>query len=289
MRYRDPKIDPIFRRIFGEHEHLCCSLLNGMLPLEPSQQVVNINYQPNEILPDLPLLKNSIVDVNCTDNFGRNFIVEMQMHWTEAFKSRVLFNSAKVYVKQLNQGDDYKLLKPVYALNFVNDIFDKDSSAFYHDYKIVNVADSEKRIDGLEFVFVELPKFKPSNLAEKKLYDLWLTFLTGIKDNSEQVPSELLEEATTREAVKYLEVSSYTENELRAFDRYWDTISTERTLYNGKKDDGVKEGWDKGYERGLIEVVINGHGSGFSVEQIQVLTGLSKERISEIINSKVQI
>ncbi|MDR3199527.1 MAG: Rpn family recombination-promoting nuclease/putative transposase [Planctomycetaceae bacterium] len=312
MRYLDPKIDPIFKRIFGEHENLCCSLLNSMLPLKPSQQIVSIEYQPIDLLPDIPILKNSIVDVNCRDNTGRNFIVEMQMHWTDAFTVRVLFNAAKVYVKQLNKAGEYKLLKPVYALNFVNDIFVKDSSAFYHNFKMVNVADSTQIIEGLELVFIELPKFKPTNLHEKKLYDLWLTFLTGIESGSEHVPSELFNEKVTSEAVHYLETSSYTLNELNAYEYYCGLISTQRTLHNGFREEGMKEGIKKGMEKGkkegrkegrkegieegkkegieegeekkLIEIVNNSHRKGYSIEQIQEITGLSSERILKIIN-----
>ena len=89
-RYLDPKNDLTFKRIFGEHEHLCKSLLNNMLPLEESQQIVTLKYQQPELTPEIPALKDSIVDVHCTDNTGRQFVVEMQMHWSESFKSRVL-------------------------------------------------------------------------------------------------------------------------------------------------------------------------------------------------------
>ena len=46
-------------------------------------------------------MKNSIVDVRCVDREGRQFLVEMQVLWTDAFKSRVLFNASKAYVKQI--------------------------------------------------------------------------------------------------------------------------------------------------------------------------------------------
>ena len=31
-RYLDPKNDLTFKRVFGEHKHLCISLINSMLP-----------------------------------------------------------------------------------------------------------------------------------------------------------------------------------------------------------------------------------------------------------------
>jgi hypothetical protein len=80
------------------------SLLNSMLPLE--KPVVGIEYQTGELLPEIEILRNSIVDVvRCTDSEGRQFIVEMQMYWTESFKSRVLLNASKAYVMQLNKAE----------------------------------------------------------------------------------------------------------------------------------------------------------------------------------------
>jgi predicted transposase/invertase (TIGR01784 family) len=288
--YLDPKNDLIFKRIFGEHKHLCMSLLNSMLPLDASQQIVDLEYQPAELTPEIPALKNSIVDVRCIDNRNRQFIVEMQMYWTDSFRSRVLFNASKAYVKQLGKGKEYKFLQPVYALSFVNEIFDNDPSVYYHDYKIVNIEHNEKQIEGLEFVFIELPKFRPSNKAEKKLYDLWLTFLSQIEEG-EEIPPVLLEEELTKEAVQYLEYSSYTREELDVYDRYWDTIRTERMYYLDALDEGLAKGqaigMDKGLQKGkaetLKEIVLNAHRGNLSVAQIQTITGLSKTQIEEIV------
>ena len=305
-RYLDPKNDLIFKRIFGEHEHLCMSLLNSMLPLEPEQQIVELKYQQPELTPEIPALKSSIVDVHCTDNKGRTFIVEMQMYWTDSFKNRVLFNASKAYVKQLDKAKTYQLLQPVYALNFVNEIFDNDPSAYYHHYKIVNIANTEKQIEGLEFVFIELPKFCPGNKAEKKLYDLWLTFLTQL-DEGEEIPPALLEEEVIKEALQYLESSSYTKDELEAYDRYWDTIRTERTYYLDAMKKGMAEGMTEGIAKGMTEgiakgmaegeakgiekgmqkklkdIVLNAQRNGFSIAQIQIITNLPEEKIQEIL------
>ena len=293
--YLDPKNDLIFKRIFGEHKHLCRSLLNNMLPLDPAQQIVELEYLTPELTPELPELKNSIVDVRCIDKQGRQFIVEMQMHWTDSFKSRVLFNASKAYVKQLKPKKDYKLLQPVYALSFVNEVFEHHApEVYYHHYKIVNIADTEKRIDGLEFVFIELPKFRPGNRAEKKLYDLWLTFLTRLEDGGE-APPELLEEELTKEALHYLERWSYSETELEIYDRCWDAVRTQRMYILDALDEGEAMGLQKGEALGLKkgraegraeamrEMVLSAHRNGHSVAQIQSFTALSEAQIQEIV------
>ena len=135
--YLDPKNDLTFKRVFGEHKHLCMSLINSMLMLE--KPIVSIEYQTGELVPRLSdVLRNTIVDVRCTDADGRQFIVEMQLHCSESFKSRVLLNASKAYVMQLDKAEDFELLQPVYALNFVNDTFEKSlemKDEYYHYYK----------------------------------------------------------------------------------------------------------------------------------------------------------
>ena len=204
-KYLDPKNDLTFKRVFGEHKHLCMSLINSMLPLK--NPIVGIIYKTGEIVPDLAeVLRNTIVDIRCTDSEGRQFLVEMQLFWNESFKSRVLLNASKAYVMLLDKAKEFKLIKPVYALNFVNDTFEKSDEMkeeYFHHYKIVNIHHTEKQIEGLEFIYVELPKFKPLNRAEKALHELWLRFLTEINETTEEVPKELLENELTCEAVDY--------------------------------------------------------------------------------------
>ena len=51
VQYLDPKNDLTFKRVFGEHKHLCMSLINSMLPLK--NPIVGIEYKTGELIPDL--------------------------------------------------------------------------------------------------------------------------------------------------------------------------------------------------------------------------------------------
>jgi len=300
-QYLDPKNDLTFKRVFGEHKHLCMSLINSMLPLE--KPIVSIEYQTGELIPELTdVLRNTIVDVRCTDSDGRQFIVEMQLFWSESFKSRVLLNASKAYVMQLDKAEKIKLLHPVYALNFVNEIFEKSpemKDEYYHYYKIVNVKNTEKQIKGLEFLFVELPKFKPLNRAEKKLHELWLRFLTEINENTKDIPLELLEDEHTREAVSYMERAAYTKEQLQTYDKWKINMLTERGMIDDAREEGMEQGMIKGMEQGMIkgmekgmikgktegkiEIAVNLLKKGISIEDVCDITGLSPQKISELI------
>ncbi len=231
IKYLDPKNDLTFRKIFGERPHLIKSFLNSMLPLDEGHQIEHVEYLEPELIPELPGMKRSIVDVHCTDNFGRYFIVEMQMYWTSAFKQRMLFNTGKAYVRQLKPAGKYRDLKPVYGLSLVDDIFHTSAEftdMFYHHYRHVHTQQSQERIEGLELIFIELPKFKAKNFTDRKLQTLWLRFLTEIDENTTTLPSDLTDNADIREALECLSSQAFTEEELRYYDRYWDAIRVEK-------------------------------------------------------------
>ena len=227
----DPKADLTFKKVFGEHPELVKSLLNALLPFKSEEEeITSVAYLTPEMVPQTPTRKYSIVDVRCEDAQGRQFIVEMQMVWSAEFKQRVLFNASKAYVKQLNRGEDYSLLKPVYSLNLVNEVFEPELDDYYHYYHLVHEEHTEKVIDGLHLVFVELPKFTPHTFTEKKMQVLWLRYLTEIDEKTKEVPAELLANPEIAKAVSEIEESAYTEEELLGYDEFWDMVSVEKTL-----------------------------------------------------------
>ncbi|MDR2027721.1 MAG: Rpn family recombination-promoting nuclease/putative transposase [Prevotellaceae bacterium] len=292
-KYLDPKNDLPFKRIFGEHPELLKSFLNALMPFEKNQYIRSLEYLSAEQVPDNPAKKDSIVDVRCKDNRGRQFIVEMQVYWNNAFSNRMVFNASKAYVRQLDIGEDYTLLQPVYGLGIIDDVFDRNTAEFYHHYKTINCRNNNEVIEGLEFVMIELPKFKPSTMMEKKMAVLWLRFLNEVEDNVYTLSDDLLKNRYIRQAVELCEAGRFSPAELAAYDHYWDVIRTNTAVRKTERSEGLAEGMEKGLAEGmekgkdekLKEVVINGYKNGFSIEQIQVYSNLSREQIEKILNS----
>lgn len=283
MRYLDPKADLTFKKIFGKHKDLLISLLNALLPLADDEQIESVEYLSPELVPETYVGKNSIVDVRCRDVKGRQFIVEMQMLWTEAFKQRVLFNASKAFVRQLDKKRKYELLQPVYSLNLVNETFMKDyPDEFIHNYSVVHEFHSDEIIEGLHFTFVELPKFQAHSLKEKKMAVLWLRFLTEIDEQTKQAPQELLDNPETRKALKAVEESAMTKNELLAYEDFWDKLGAERLLFVDSnrinREEGRTEGRAEGRAEGIIEgcakVAKNLLNLGMALDEVAKVTGL---------------
>lgn len=292
VRYLDPKIDLAFKRLFGQHIDLLKSFLNALLPLPEDAPIVELEYLSAEQVPDLPLLKkHSIVDVKCQDAQGRIFIVEMQMLWTAYFGQRVLFGGSQAYVRQLDAGQDYSLLQPVYALAVVNSIFEPNSPDYYHHYKIIKVGEPAKVLEGLEFVFIELPKFKPESPGHNRMARLWLKFLSEIGRNTEQTPDpQLSEQPEIAKALHLMEFSALSEPDRQAYERSLDAWRTESTLLKGKREEGLQEGFAMGMEKGMVagenkrtlEIAKAMKTKGLETAAIAELTGLNSTTIEAL-------
>ena len=291
VKYLDPKADVTFKLVFGEHEDLVMSLLNALLPLDEDEQITHVEYLSPEMVPENPGKKYSVVDVRCTDQKKRQFIVEMQMYWNPYFQQRVILNASKAVVKQLNKGEDYRLIQPVYCLSLINDIgFESAPDEFYHDYAIVNTEHPEKRIEGLRFVFVELPKFTPKTFVEKKMAVLWLRFLTEIGEKHNGAPSELLDNELTSKALGIVEKSAMTDAQLYAYERFWMAVYDEQAISEGRyikgRAEGLAEGEAKGRAEGeqnkAFETARKMKSKGYPIEEISEITGLTTDDVKNI-------
>lgn len=298
MRYLDPKAYLTFKKVFGEHPALVISLLNALLPFETEdEKIESVEYLPIKLVPDTPLKKNSIVDVRCRDKRGRIFIVEMQMIWSPAFMHRVLFNASKAYVRQIDKSEKFELLQPVYSLNLVDDIFLPDVEEYYHDYRIVHMEHSDKVIEGLRFIFVELPKFKPHSFSEKKMQVLWLRYLTEVDEKTRVVPQELMDVPEIKMAVEQLEESAFNDAQLWGYDDFWDAVRVEKTLvsdvqnkYREGMEQGIKQGVEQGIKQGIeqgkIDTALRMLQKGYTVNDVCDITGLERNVVSGLLNNK---
>lgn len=171
----------------------------------------------------------------------------------------------------------------MYSLNLINDIFAHDTPDFIHNYRIVHDKDSNKIIEGLHFTFIELPKFTPHSIADKRMMVLWLRFLTEINSNTKEIPADLLNDPEIGKAVEELEISGFSDAELRAYDKFWDSVSVERTLlddrYQKGKEEGRAEGLEKGMNQRSLEIARKMLAKGMDEATIIDMTGLTAEEM----------
>ena len=82
-----------------------------------------------------------------------------------------------------------------------------------------------------------------------------------------------------------LEVSGFTDAELRAYDKFWDSVSVERTLLDDRYQKGMEKGRAEGKHEANTETAQRLLAMGISAEQIAKATQLPLEIIKNLSNS----
>ena len=88
-------------------------------------------------------------------------------------------------------------------------------------------------------------------------------------------------------SVEELEISGFTDAELRAYDKFWDSVSVERTLLDDRYQKGMEEGMEKGRAEGMeegmsqrsLEIARKMLAKGMDEASIMDMTGLTAEDI----------
>ena len=105
---------------------------------------------------------------------------------------------------------------------------------------------------------------------------------------------ELLHQAQYLPSVEELEISGFTDAELRAYDKFWDSVSVERTLlddrYQKGMEKGIAEGMEKGMKQGMEKGKAEGkHEANTETAQRLLAMGLSAEQVAKATQLPLEI
>ena len=93
---------------------------------------------------------------------------------------------------------------------------------------------------------------------------------------------ELIQQQQYLPTTEELEISGFTDAELRAYDKFWDSVSVERTLL----DDRYQKGMEKGMEKGRAE---GKHEANTETAQRLLAMGLSAEQVAKATQLPLEI
>ena len=87
--------------------------------------------------------------------------------------------------------------------------------------------------------------------------------------------NELIQQQQYLPTTEELEISGFTDAELRAYDKFWDSVSVERTLL----DDRYQKGIEEGMSQRSLEIARKMLAKGMDEAAIMDMTGLTAEEI----------
>ena len=98
--------------------------------------------------------------------------------------------------------------------------------------------------------------------------------------------NELIQQQQYLPTTEELEISGFTDAELRAYDKFWDSVSVERTLLDDRYQKGMEEGMEKGMEKGRAE---GKHEANTETAQRLLAMGLSAEQVAKATQLPLEI
>ncbi len=105
---------------------------------------------------------------------------------------------------------------------------------------------------------------------------------------------ELIQQEQYLPTTEELEISGFTDAELWAYDKFWDSVSVKRTLIDDSYQKGKEEGMEKGMEKGRaegkeegmnqrsLEIARKMLAQGIDEAMVMDMTGLTAEEIKQM-------
>ncbi len=284
-KYINPFTDYGFKRLFGEepNKNLLMDFLNELLR-EEQGNITELTYLKNENLGTTELNRKAIFDLYCTNEKGEKFIVELQKTKQKFFKDRTIYYSTFPIQEQAKKGSLWNFqLEKVYTIAILDFEFDEDKKypdKFRYDVKLKELEIDEVFSDKLNFIYLEMPKFRKSIEELETRFDKWLYIIQNLH-KLDRIP-EKLRESIFLQLFETAEISKFSQRE---YQDYEDSLKYYRDLKNSldtAKEEAFEEGMEKGMEKGKAEVAKNLLEQGLDMTVIINATGLTKEEIAKL-------
>jgi predicted transposase/invertase (TIGR01784 family) len=308
----NPKIDLVFKKLFGSEENkdILLSLINAILPED--QQINDLTIKNPYNVSDYAEGKLSILDIKAEDQQGNLYDIEMQIKGTIFYGRRTLYYWAKIFGSQLDylteeeieakekKGKSYSDLNKCIVISLMDFEFFKDDR--YHRCFLLKDRETDETHPDLAYLdlyFIELEKFEKRHRSVKTILDRWIKFLnTADLYSKETLPQELAEIESIKKASEKLAVMYLDKKERELYDAqqkfYLDEMSRLREAVEQAVEKAVGEAVEKAVgeavEKAIGEAELNTQmeiaqkavDKGFDNLTIQELTGLTEAQIAQL-------
>lgn len=288
-RYARIIMDYWFKRTFGDESRK--RLLQLFLEeLIPERKISQLSFVNTEHLNPIPDNRDVRIDVECTDETGARFIVEMQVAKQSSFYDRAVYYSTFGVQKQLSSGgdpDNY-FFPTVYFIGLMDFSLHKDSDEVKFRYLLKRDCSDEVMTEHLQYIFLELPNCRNALTPGASVLENFCFALHNM-EHMENRPPELKEEIF-KLLFDSAEIATFTPEEKA---KYENDMTTERDIRNyiscarqEGREEGREEGLQVGREEGInatkAEIAKKMLEKGVELAIIESCTGLSQEEIKAL-------
>ncbi|MFR5273842.1 Rpn family recombination-promoting nuclease/putative transposase [Intestinibacter bartlettii] len=276
----DPKMDFVFKNIFGSEKHpnILISFLNATL--KPKDLITEVEIKNTDLNKGYIEDKFSRLDVKATTSNDEIINIEIQLKNEYNMIKRSLYYWSKLYSEQLNEGEDYSLLKRTICINIFNFKYLK-TRMFHSVYRMKEIHTNEELSDIEEIHFIEIPKLE-DGLDEKDMLVAWIEFLKN--PESEKVRSLEMSVDEIREAKDELIKMSNDDTQRELYEMRAKTLRDKISALNEAERKGIKKGREEGEKNKAIEIAKSLIDLGLDKESIAKSTGLDLCEVEKLMN-----
>jgi len=295
-KFLDPKNDYAFKRIFGrkKNQDILIHFINDMLEFSGEACIKSVEFLQTNQDPEIAAAKQSSVDVMCTDELGRQYIVEMQVAKGQGFEKRAQYYAAKAYSRQLMEKELYINLKEIIFVAITDFEMFPDKADYKSNHVVLDKKTYSHDLKDFSFTFLELPKFKKSIDELSSIVEKWAYFFKHAEETTEDELSKIIgSDPVIKRAYEELNRFSWTEIELNTYEqeekRALDALAIRAQQIaddEARMADGEARGLAKGKAEGRVEekynIAKNLLKCGVDIDLVMEGTGLTREEVEKI-------
>ena len=272
-------MDRWFKRTFGwaPAKRLMTLFLTELIP---ERKIIDLNFGPQEHVNPIDEGKDARVDVECTDQDGSRFVVEMQLARQTDFFNRAVFNSTFAVQSQLSRGSKAFLFPPVYFIGIMDFSFHEGNQVLYR-YSIQENKTHELMTDCLQYLFLELPNCTKAMTPEASVLDNFCYVLRNISrlpERPEGLKGEIFDLL-----FKSAELSTFATNEKAKYFEDMHTKEDIERMIEYAKEEGQRKGKEEGREEASVSIAKTMLKKGMEVQVISELTGLPVDAVKALV------
>ncbi len=253
----NPTVDFAFKKVLGSPDHPAITLhfLNAILGGDPVITAVNILTPFNE--KDFDDDKLSILDVKARDDHGRWLNIEMQTTAPGELPQRLVYYAATQYVRQMNEGDRYRDLRPSIGICVLDGVLFPRVPDLHLDFRMRSQSPDLELANVLQIHLLELPKYAPpsDNGNVTNPIEKWAFFFQqAVNLTAEQLVDRLGGEAFA-EAAGVLEMIAKNPRDRELYEARLKLQRDEQSRLEAAEERGEARGEAKGRVRLLCELL----------------------------------
>jgi predicted transposase/invertase (TIGR01784 family) len=283
-------VDIVFKALFTADDEDARAALRLLLSDCIHRPVQNVRIMNNELIPEYLTGKTVRLDIHVTFNDGEQSNLEMQVGRSQDdLKIRASIYAARLLGAQVKRGKQYREVKRVYQIFFLNCVLYPKSAKVPRRYLTLEETEHDRLNEVTEIILYEMPKLEEQvhrflagqdrleNLPKEQKWCIYFRY----KQNEKLAPL-ITELCRQEEGIMRADRALKKMN--RDYDHWARQLFREKAEmdYNSGMANAREEGLAKGRQEARLETAGKMKNLGLSVEQIAEVTGLSRKDIENL-------